>query len=122
MKDSPDNACQFGDTFFGYRFAIDEDLAGKSTLVRCASGIVPKLIIDNVGNIDIKKGYLVMGLIFAFIYCIPWIFVFLGTKDNNTSKIKTNISLFKGFKIVFQNRCFDIIQECFYLDKLQLTS
>lgn len=52
-----------------------------SNLSAVASGVLPMIIINSFGN-NIKLGYAVMGIVFAVFYAVPYIFVFLGTFEN----------------------------------------
>jgi|YNPMSStandDraft_2_1061718.scaffolds.fasta_scaffold00336_14 oligogalacturonide transporter len=73
-------------------------------------GTLPKMIINRF-NGD-AKGFLYMGTIFGIFFAIPWIFVFLGTfedeeryKDQEVQSIK---EFFKGILSIFKNRSFKI--------------
>lgn len=66
------------------------------------AGVVPSIIVSGFDNV--KVGYLVMGIVFAIIYSIPWIFVFFGTWEDKDQNLKNDVHFFKELKFVFKNR------------------
>lgn len=75
-----------------------------------AAGVLPKILVKNLGGTNIKQGYFIMAIIFAATYAVPWIIVFLGTWENHvvdTSSEKDR-NIFKELKSVFNNKCFKI--------------
>ncbi len=75
------------------------------------SGVLPMIIINSFGT-NVKRGYAVMGIIFALFYALPYILVFLGTFENediiaNEKFEKLTFSHFVNeFKATFVNRSF----------------
>ncbi len=74
------------------------------------AGTIPAILIarfpDNPG-----VGYFVMGLVFAVLYMLPWIFVFFGTWElPYTRPVKEKghpiVNVFKNFKTIFINKSF----------------
>ncbi len=66
------------------------------------AGVLPSIIIARFN--DIKTGYLVMGISFAVLYSLPWLFVFWGTWENKQSKEVYTNNFFKEIKFVFKNK------------------
>ncbi|ACM23716.1 MFS transporter [Thermotoga neapolitana] len=73
-----------------------------SQLSALISGTIPKLIVDSASTP--AEGYFRMGIIFGIIYASPWLFVFLGTKEETRTGTIQKVSgnLFS----VFKNRVF----------------
>lgn len=98
---------------FQIRTKLSTARMGFSQLSALISGVLPKLFIDFLnkgGIISPKYSYLLMGISFALIYSLPWIFVYKGTwelpyeVDNETSFIDK----IKRYKTVFYNKSFKI--------------
>lgn len=71
------------------------------------SGVIPALIVNNA--VDLKTGYMIMGLVFGLFYAFPWIFVFFGTQEVtfNEAKFKGSFSsIYKNFLTIFKNKSF----------------
>ncbi|MCX8058704.1 MAG: MFS transporter [Spirochaetes bacterium] len=73
-------------------------------------GTLPKIIINKTGGG--ASGFLTMAIIFGIFFSVPWLFVFLGTfedenryKDQETQKVS---EFFKGILSVFKNKSFRI--------------
>jgi oligogalacturonide transporter len=84
-------------------------VSNLSTLV---AGVVPLLIVNAFA--DRQIGWLVMGLSFGIFYAIPWIIVFLGTKEEPYLKQEKNtlnplIVFFNNSKIVLKNKSYMIL-------------
>ena len=98
---------------FQIRTKLSTARMGFSQLSALISGVLPKLFIDflNKGElISPEYSYLIMGIGFALLYSLPWIFVYKGTWelpyeiDNQTSFIEK----IKKYKTVFYNKSFKI--------------
>ncbi len=83
-----------------------------STLI---AGTVPMMLVNLVGK-EHSYAYLVMALCFGVFYAIPWIFVFLSTKEIDhpgEAQPKEKVHIFKDFfsnaKMVLRNRSFRIM-------------
>lgn len=77
-----------------------------SAISAIAAGVVPKIIVNCFGA-NVKQGYLVMGVIFAFVYSLPWLLVFIGTFENEADGLINNNQIkFKEFLSVFKNKAF----------------
>ncbi|MCF7915799.1 MAG: glycoside-pentoside-hexuronide (GPH):cation symporter [Spirochaetaceae bacterium] len=84
------------------------------------AGTIPKIIIDSYTRPfrgSAEKGYLVMAVIFALLYSLPWIFVFLGTWElpytpeklkKAGSPLRQILSVFRNFGTIFINKSFRI--------------
>ncbi len=74
------------------------------------SGPVPMVIINSFE--DITRGYAVMGIIYGFIFALPWIIVFFGTWELprvSTETEKQSLRMFyTNFLSVFKNKSFRI--------------
>ena len=92
-------------------------LVGTRTIVSNLStliaGVVPLLIVNAFA--DKQIGWFVMGLSFGVFYAIPWIFVYLGTKEITVelSKEKFEMNPFviflKNSKVVLKNRSYMLL-------------
>ncbi len=74
------------------------------------AGTIPALIIAKFPN-QPATGYFIMGVVFALLYTIPWIFVFFGTWElPYTKPVKEKghpiLNVFKNFKTIFINKSF----------------
>jgi oligogalacturonide transporter len=79
-----------------------------SQLSVVVGGVLPKLIIDSFPSS--KQGHLMMGIVFSIAFTLPWIFVFLGTKEVAAAHVRKHQfgDFFKTFGSVFRNRAFRI--------------
>ncbi len=79
-----------------------------SQLSVVVGGIVPKLLIEKFP--DPKQGHFMMGIVFGVLFTLPWIVVFLGTRETGLAKIKKHTpgDFFRSFASVFRNRSFRI--------------
>jgi oligogalacturonide transporter len=68
------------------------------------AGVVPLLIVGRFS--DAKTGYLVMALVFGLLYALPWIFVFIGTRENPLAGEKTKERPTRQLAGIFKNRTF----------------
>jgi len=68
------------------------------------AGVLPMLIVNRFP--DAKSGYLVMGVIFATLYAIPWLFVFFGTDEQNLQRKYSEQGFLRQYFGVFKNRSF----------------
>lgn len=86
-----------------------------SNVSNLIAGVVPMIIIKLFA--DAQNGWFGMGIIFGIFYAIPWIFVFLGTKDVKEEPpiipLKENDyflkSWWKNAKIVFKNKSYRLL-------------
>lgn len=74
------------------------------------AGTIPAIIIAKFPEHP-TTGYFVMSVVFALLYMIPWIFVFLGTWElPYTKPVKEKghpiLNIFKNFKTIFSNKSF----------------
>ena len=91
-------------------------VAGVRLMFSASSAIVaamaPMLIIKqfppDAGLKYSTTGYMVMGLIFGIFYALPWIIVFLGTKERPLGKTESTIPTnpFKELGSLLKNRTF----------------
>jgi len=69
---------------------------------------VPAVIIKKVQPIE--KGYMIMAVIFGVFYAIPWIFVLLGTWENESAKDEKDLKplkqVFSEFLTLRKNKTF----------------
>ncbi len=73
-----------------------------------AAGVLPMMIINRFG-VDIKKGYLIMALIFASIYAVVWLIVYFGTWESQKApESDRSSSVWGELKTVFRNKSFRI--------------
>lgn len=108
-------------------YAVRTRLSGSrivfSQLSALLAGTIPTMIINGrsapgPGGLDpVQTGYLIMALVFATLYALPWAFVLAGTwelpyvqsrpRERGTlgQEIK---SVFRGFGTIFVNRSFRI--------------
>ncbi|MCX8123267.1 MAG: MFS transporter [Spirochaetes bacterium] len=72
------------------------------------SGTVPKMIIDRFQ--DKGEGFLVMSILFAIFFALPWIIVFFGTWELPDVHIenKSLTDFFKNLTIIWTNKSFRI--------------
>jgi len=59
---------------------------------------------------DPGLGHLYMGMVFACLFAVPWLFVFLGTWELPVKKVNNEetLGIFRNFKTIFQNKSFRI--------------
>lgn len=74
------------------------------------AGTIPKIIIDRFPDNPVQ-GYLIMAIVFAVLYTIPWLLVFFGTwelpyKEKVREKGGVIKSVFKNFGTIFINKSF----------------
>jgi GPH family glycoside/pentoside/hexuronide:cation symporter len=55
---------------------------------------------------DRKTGYLVMGIIFGSLACVPYFLLFIFIKERFTETTQSNLNIFTGFAYTFRNRAF----------------
>ncbi len=85
-------------------------VSNLSTLV---AGVVPLLIVNAFA--DRQIGWFVMGLSFGIFYALPWLVVFLGTKEepytnkNETTDLNPLVVFFKNSKIILKNRSYILL-------------
>ena len=86
-----------------------------SQLSALIAGVLPKILIDfllkNSFISSEANAYFIMGIIFGIFYSLPWIFVFLGTKElpeNHLEKREKLTTKLKNFKTIFKNKSFRI--------------
>lgn len=108
-------------------YAVRTRLSGAriifSQLSALLAGTIPTMIINGrstpgPGGLGaLETGYLIMALVFATLYALPWIFVFAGTWELPYEKSKPERrgppleelkGIFKGFGTIFVNRSFRI--------------
>jgi oligogalacturonide transporter len=82
-----------------------------SSFSAVVAGTVPKIIVDAVAATDAgttRWGYGVMGLVFGVVYALPWVFVFLGTRESAQDQPRTPRmgNPFREFASVIRNRSF----------------
>lgn len=72
------------------------------------SGTVPKMIIDKFH--DKGEGFLVMSIIFAVFFALPWIIVFFGTWELPDVQIenKSVSDFFKNLLVIWTNKSFRV--------------
>jgi oligogalacturonide transporter len=68
------------------------------------AGVLPMLIVTH--SSDVKTGYLTMGIVFGALYALPWMLVFLGTKENPAAPVPRQENFFRQYAEVFKNRSF----------------
>jgi oligogalacturonide transporter len=79
--------------------------SGLSSLL---AAVFPKMIIDAFPG-DPGKGHLVMGIVFGFIFALPWIFVYRSTWENEARReADPDENLFRAFATIFRNRSFRV--------------
>lgn len=80
-----------------------------SVLSAIVAGVLPKVII-NLSGTDIKGGYMIMGLLFAALYALPWLFVFLGTYEKTaiSTEERPDFNVFRELMATFRNKSFRI--------------
>lgn len=83
------------------------------------AGTIPGYIVNNMYKDNPELGFRIVGLVFGVVYAIPWIFVFLGTfEQENIQKEVSTLSLgqsFKELKSLLSNRTFKIHIEMYLL-------
>ncbi len=83
------------------------------------AGTVPGYIVNNLYKDNPEMGFRLVGIIFGVVYAIPWIFVFLGTfEQENISKEPSGLTLgesFKQLKTLLTNKTFKIHIEMYLL-------
>ncbi|MBU0934452.1 MAG: MFS transporter [Spirochaetes bacterium] len=76
-----------------------------SAISAIIAGTVPTLIISRFT--DEGNGHFAMGLIFGLLYALPWLFVFLFTKENPSQAIQSgNIHFFRDLLSTLRNKSF----------------
>ena len=72
------------------------------------SGTVPKMIVDAFP--DKSNGFLVMSMVFAVFFAIPWVIVFFGTWEMPDVQVenKSLIDFFKNLLIIWTNKSFRV--------------
>lgn len=83
------------------------------------AGTVPGYIVNNLYKSNPEMGFRLVGIIFGVVYAIPWIFVFLGTfEQENISKEPSGLTLgesFRELKTLLTNKTFKIHIEMYLL-------
>ncbi len=83
------------------------------------AGTIPAYIVNNLYKDSPQVGFRLVGIIFGILYAIPWIFVFIGTfEQENIQKHESALSLkesFKELKSLLNNRTFKIHIEMYLL-------
>ena len=83
------------------------------------AGTVPGYIVNNLYKNNPEMGFRIVGLVFGVVYAIPWLFVFLGTfEQENIQKEVSTLSLresFKELKTLLSNKTFKIHIEMYLL-------
>jgi len=72
------------------------------------SGTVPKMIVDSFP--DKSQGFLVMSIVFAVFFALPWIIVFFGTWELPDVQIenKSVFDFFKNLLVIWTNKSFRV--------------
>ena len=83
------------------------------------AGTIPGYLVNNVYKNDPEMGFRIVGIVFGVLYAIPWLFVFLGTfeQENIPHQVST-LSLkesFKELKTLLSNKTFKIHIEMYLL-------
>lgn len=93
-------------------YRVRNKLAGSRIIFSGISilicGVVPMLIINSM---EVKQGYLAMGIIFGLFFALPWILTFVGTWElpqKATADIKGFKEFYLNFLSVFRNKSFRI--------------
>lgn len=92
-------------------------VAIRTVISNCSAmiaGLVPMMIVNAVKNSNPQLAYVIMGVVFAIFYTIPWIIVFFATKGLDDTKVEDTkmekVSIFKAFienaKVVLKNKSF----------------
>ncbi|MGD1822909.1 MAG: MFS transporter [Pleomorphochaeta sp.] len=83
------------------------------------AGTIPGYIVNNLYKDNPAMGFRLVGIIFGVVYAIPWIFVFIGTfEQDNIQKEESTLSLgqsFKELKTLLSNKTFKIHIEMYLL-------
>ena len=79
--------------------------SGLSSLI---AAVVPKMIIDAFPS-DPGRGHLAMGIAFGVFFALPWVFVYLGTWENEARRVEEEeVNIFRDFATIFRNRTFRV--------------
>ncbi|MCY1153108.1 MAG: MFS transporter [Sphaerochaetaceae bacterium] len=83
------------------------------------AGTIPGYLVNNVYSDNPEMGFRVVGLVFGVLYAIPWLFVFLGTfeQENIPHEVST-LSLresLKELKSLLSNKTFKVHIEMYLL-------
>ncbi len=82
-----------------------------SGIASLLGGTIPRVIIDQYAA-NPAMGYLVMSFLFAALFSLPWIIVFLGTweipYESSYQERKQVLAIFSHFTTIFRNRSFRI--------------
>ena len=80
-----------------------------SVVSAIAAGVLPKIIVNMFGD-RVTTGYMIMGLVFAALYALPWLLVFLGTyeKSRGAASEQVGFNIYREMKATFRNKSFRI--------------
>lgn len=72
------------------------------------SGTVPKMIVDTFP--DKAQGFLVMSIVFAIFFALPWLVVFFGTWELPDVQVenKSLVDFFKNLLVIWTNKSFRV--------------
>jgi GPH family glycoside/pentoside/hexuronide:cation symporter len=83
-------------------------LNGYRMVVSMAGGLIAAVTVPIIAGLfpDRKTGYLVMGIIFGSLACVPYFLLFIFIKERFTETTQSNLNIFTGFAYTFRNRAF----------------